>query len=66
MDSQDQRGSVTEAEIEVRAHQLWIEEGNPSDSAERHWLEAERELTSAAKSRNLLEKVKQQGGSVQR
>jgi hypothetical protein len=61
---EDQR-AVTHAEIKIRAHQLWIEQGKPPDSAERNWLEAERELISAAKSRSLLEKVNQRGGSVQ-
>jgi Protein of unknown function (DUF2934) len=61
----DPRSNITHDEIKVRAHQLWIEEGKPPDSAERHWLEAERELNAAAKSRSLLEKVNQRGGSVQ-
>lgn len=59
------REEVAHAEIQIRAHQLWIEEGKPADSAERNWLEAEHELNAAAKSRNLLEKVNQRGGSVQ-
>ncbi len=57
--------TVTHAEIKERAHQLWIEEGNPPDSAERNWLEAEHELNASAKSRSLLETVNQRGGSVQ-
>jgi len=61
----DDRRTVSHAEIKVRAHQLWIEQGKPPDSAERNWLEAEHELNVAAKSRSLLEKVKQRGGSVQ-
>ena len=61
----EDRRTVTHAEIKVRAHQLWIERGKPPDSAERNWLEAERELNTAAKSRSLLEKVNQRGGSVQ-
>lgn len=61
----DDQRTITHAEIKVRAHQLWIEQGKPSDSTERNWLEAERELNAAAKSRGLLEKVNQRGGSVQ-
>ncbi len=61
----DNRTSVTHAEIAVRAHQLWIEQGKPPDSADKNWLEAERELNAATKSRSLLEKVTQRAGSVQ-
>ena len=61
----DEQRTVTHAEIKVRAHQLWIEQGKPPDSADRNWLEAEHELNAAAKSRSLLEKSKQRGGSVQ-
>jgi len=61
----DHRGEVPHAEIKIRAHQLWIEQGKPPDSSERNWLQAERELNAAAKSRSLLEKVNQRGGSVQ-
>jgi len=32
------------AEISARAYELWVEEGQPSDAAERNWLNAEREL----------------------
>ncbi len=61
----DEQRTVTHAEIQVRAHQLWIEQGKPRDSADRNWLEAEHELNAATKSRSLLEKSKQRGGSVQ-
>ena len=61
---EDQR-TVSDSDIKIRAHQLWIEQGKPPDSAERNWLEAEHELNAAAKSRSLLEKSKQRGGSVQ-
>jgi hypothetical protein len=65
MKAMDDQRTVTHAEIKVRAHQLWIEQGKPPDSAERNWLEAEHELNATAKSRGLLEKVKQRGRSVQ-
>jgi hypothetical protein len=55
----------THADIATRAHQLWMEQGQPSDCAERIWLDAERELQSTVKSRSLLEKVQQHAGSVQ-
>ena len=55
----------TEAEIAARAHELWVEEGRPNDCAERHWLEAERELKAATQSRNLIDQVYTHSGSVQ-
>ena len=57
--------SPTEAEIAARAHELWLQEGKPSDSAGRHWLEAERQLKAGSQSRSLIEKVYNHGGSVQ-
>lgn len=62
----DRMQAPTREEIEARAHQLWLEEGQPSGAAERHWLEAERELTATATSRRLVEKAHQEAGSVQR
>ena len=56
----------TRDEIAERAHRLWLEQGKPPNSAERNWLEAERELNAAAKSRSLLENVREKAGSVQR
>ena len=53
------------AEIAARAHQLWVEQGKPSGSAEQNWFEAERELKTAAGSRTLVHKLHQQAGSVQ-
>ena len=38
----------TPSEIAARAHQLWLEEGQPHGSDERHWLQAEQELRAAA------------------
>jgi len=61
----DDQRTVSDSDIKIRARQLWIEQGKPPDSAERNWLEAEHELNAAAKSRSLLEKSKQRGGSVQ-
>jgi Protein of unknown function (DUF2934) len=55
----------THADISARAHQLWLEQGEPADSSERIWLEAERELQATVKSRSLLEKVQKRSGSVQ-
>jgi hypothetical protein len=55
----------TYADIATRAHQLWLEQGQPPDSSERNWLEAERELKAAANSRRLVKGVHQRSGSVQ-
>lgn len=57
--------SPTQAEIAARAHELWIEEGRPAGSAERNWMEAERQLKAGSQSANLLEKVYEHAGSVQ-
>jgi hypothetical protein len=67
MDRDDKSGSggLAHHEIAARAHQLWFQEGCPSGCAERHWLLAERELHTAANSRNLIEKVNEKAGSVQ-
>jgi hypothetical protein len=56
----------TPSEIAERAHQLWLEQGMPSNTAEQNWLDAERELKAAVKSRSLVEKVQENAGSVQR
>ena len=53
------------AAIAARAHQLWLEHGQPPDSSERDWLEAERELKVAAGSRRLVKGVHERSGSVQ-
>lgn len=34
----------THSEIAALAHQIWLEQGRPDDSAERDWVEAERRL----------------------
>jgi hypothetical protein len=52
-------------DIAARAHQLWLEQGQPPDSSERNWLEAERELKAAATSRRMLKGVHEKSGSVQ-
>jgi hypothetical protein len=57
--------SPTHAEIAARAHELWIEQGRPPDSAERIWFEAERELKGLTGSRSLIDQVYNQSGSVQ-
>lgn len=56
----------TYEDIAARAHQLWLAQGQPTDSAERNWLEAERELQASAKSRRLVAQVHEHAGSVQR
>lgn len=58
-------GKITQDAIAARAHQFWLDEGQPEHCAERHWLEAERDLQRAEVSRSLLDKVKERGGSVQ-
>jgi hypothetical protein len=55
----------TYADIAARAHQLWLEQGQPPDSSERNWLAAERELKAAANSRRLVKGVHENSGSVQ-
>ncbi len=58
-------GRPTHAEIAARAHQLWLEEGQPQHCAERHWLQAERELQEAGNSDSLIERVHERAGSAQ-
>ena len=38
----------TQAEIAARAHQLWLEQGQPHGCDEQHWHQAEQELRAAA------------------
>jgi hypothetical protein len=47
----------TQAEIAARAHQLWLEEGQPHGSDERHWLQAEQELRAAASAEDSNERA---------
>jgi hypothetical protein len=47
----DDFGLPSQAEIAQRAHQLWIEQGCPQGAAQQNWLDAERELHTAALSR---------------
>jgi len=56
----------TPSEIAERAHQLWLEQGMPANTAEQNWLDAERELKAASRSRSLVEKARENAGSVQR
>ena len=58
-------GAPTYAEIADRAHQIWLEQGQPADSAEQNWLQAERELQASGTSRRLVEQVRAHAGSVQ-
>ena len=37
-----------EMKIRQRAHEMWEGESRPDGLAERHWLEAEREVTEEA------------------
>jgi hypothetical protein len=37
-----------EQKIRVRAYQIWIEEGQPTDREHEHWKIAEREVTGAS------------------
>ena len=59
-------GAPAYADIADRAHQIWLEQGQPADSAEQNWLQAERELRASATSRRLVQQVHAQAGSVQR
>jgi Protein of unknown function (DUF2934) len=56
----------TPSEIAERAHQLWLEQGMPANTAEQNWMDAERELKAAFRSHSLVEKVDENAGSVQR
>jgi hypothetical protein len=38
----------TQAEIAVRAHEIYVKKGCPQGQSEAHWLQAERELTRKA------------------
>jgi hypothetical protein len=40
--------SDLEQAIRERAYQIWIESGGEDGHAERHWLEAQREVLSAS------------------
>ena len=40
-------GAPTHAAIAAKAHELWIAQGCPPDSAIHNWLEAEKELRLA-------------------
>jgi hypothetical protein len=55
----------TRTEIEERAHQIWVENGCPEDTAEENWLQAEQELHDAAMSARLSQISHERGGSVQ-
>ena len=59
-------GIPTREEIETRAYELWLQEGQPWGAAERNWFDAERELKAAATSRRLVQQVHETAGSVQR
>jgi hypothetical protein len=55
----------THAEIAAMAHTLWLAEGQPTQSAERNWLDAERELKAGRISRKMIERAEERSGSVQ-
>jgi hypothetical protein len=63
---QGEDGAPAYRHIAARAHQIWLEQGQPGDSAEDNWLQAERELRASATSRRLVEQVREHAGSVQR
>jgi hypothetical protein len=66
LSSPRQATEPTPSEIAERAHQLWVEQGMPPNTAEQNWMDAERELKAAFRSRSLVEKVDENAGSVQR
>lgn len=57
--------SPTYDEIAARAHQLWLEQGQPHGCDEEHWHQAEQELRAAAKSEDPIEKLHERAGSAQ-
>jgi predicted CoA-binding protein len=44
--------------VEMRAHQLWLQEGCPVGKAEEHWQQAERETVYAWQGVTLLPATK--------
>ena len=38
---------LNRAAIALRAYYLWLDDGRPDDSADRHWLQAEQETLTA-------------------
>ena len=52
-------------DIAKLAHELWVQQGRPSGTSERDWLEAERRLRQSHNSRSSLEKIHEKSGSVQ-
>jgi len=61
----DSAGRLTHQRISERAHHFWLQEGCPEHCAERHWQQAENELRDGSGSKNLIEKIHQNAGSVQ-
>jgi hypothetical protein len=55
----------TAAEIAERAHQIWVQQGCPENTAEENWLQAEQELHDALMSARLADISRERGGSVQ-
>ena len=54
-----------EMKIRQRAHEMWEGENRPDGLAERHWLEAEREVTEKAENA-ATEAVPAQGTGVEK
>jgi hypothetical protein len=52
-------------DIAQLAHELWVQQGRPSDSSERDWLEAETQLRRSRTSRASLQMIHEKSGSVQ-
>jgi hypothetical protein len=63
-DSQEDHLLPTHSEIAALAHRLWTEQGRPSHSAERDWVEAER-LLMAKKRPSEQQGIATPDGSVQ-
>lgn len=60
------KGAPSVEEIRARAHELWVQRGRPSGTADQDWADAEQQLQEAAESRVDLEQQRHKSGSVQR
>ncbi|HLX45665.1 MAG TPA: DUF2934 domain-containing protein [Bryobacteraceae bacterium] len=52
-------------DIAKLAHELWVQQGRPSGTSERDWLEAENQLRRSHNSQASLQKIHEKSGSVQ-
>jgi hypothetical protein len=55
-----------EMKIRQRAHEMWEGESRPDGLAERHWLEAEREVTEEAENAATVAAPAQETGVEER